>query len=58
MGKDEPSIWHEALSSLPSLPPTTSDSAVDEWTLERIRNEAEAALANEAKIFEQDLGKT
>lgn len=57
VGKDEPSIWHEALSSLASLPLDESDIAVDEWALERLRNEAEAALANEAKIFEQDLGE-
>ena len=57
IGKDEPTIWHEALSALPPLKILGGSVAVDDWALERLRSEGEALLENEAKVFEQDLGK-
>ena len=52
-----PTIWHEALKSLPALAKSDSAAAIDDWALEKLRTEGEAALDNEAKVFEQDLGE-
>jgi hypothetical protein len=58
VGKDEPTVWYEALESLPRLPGNGgAAAAADEFLMERLRNEAEVALENEAAIFEQDLSE-
>lgn len=58
VGKDEAPVWYEALEALPKLPGNGGASAAaDELLLERLRNEGEQALENEAAVFEQDLSE-
>ncbi len=58
LGRDEPTIWFEALDALAPLDIKGSIPQIDEWALEERRNTAEAALENEAEAFERDLGES
>lgn len=42
---------------MPKMQQNKNSLEIDEWALEKLRSEGEAALDNEAKVFEQDLGK-
>ena len=59
VGKDEATVWYEALEALPKLPGNGGGGApADETLLEDLRNQGEQALENEAAVFEQDLSKS
>ena len=51
-------MWHEALEAMPQLEATTSGAMLDEEKLEQLRNDAEAALEDEAVAFENDLSES
>ena len=57
LAKDESSLWYEAVEEFGPLRAESSSPPLDEWVLEGRRNEAEAALENEATSYEADLGK-
>ncbi len=57
LGKDEPTVWYEALEAIAQTPADGQASRLDETEMESLRNEAEAATANEALLFEQNLSE-
>ncbi|GFH16007.1 CBF domain-containing protein, partial [Haematococcus lacustris] len=55
LGKSDPTIWFEAAAALPPLP--ASDQPISDEDVERLRQQGEQMLANEAASFEREMQK-
>ncbi|KAL6757303.1 CBF/Mak21 family-domain-containing protein [Haematococcus lacustris] len=55
LGKSDPTVWFEAAAALPPLP--ASDQPISDEDVERLRQQGEQMLANEAASFEREMQK-
>lgn len=57
LGRDEPTVWYEALEAAAPSQGNSQPAQLDDSAVESLRNEADAATANEALVFEQNLSE-
>ena len=56
MGRDEPSLWYEAAAALGACNPSEDEGPVGPEKMQQLQQQGEAALENEARHFEHDIG--
>ncbi len=59
LDKDAPTIWYQAAAALPALSTSASDAngAVTDADVDRLREEAETLLQQEAAAFDKEMSR-
>ena len=58
LGRNEPSLWYEAAAALGPCEGSAEEAPVGPDRMQQLQQQGEAALENEARLFDRDLSES